>query len=201
MDFYYKITNKKLRKLYDYLDDHTIIIELLEEYYNIYSEIKYFFRKNYNNVVHLIKWFPIIWNDRQWDDHFFFLVLQKKLNLMEEYFVSDKSMWALCNDKKLALKRLRICSNLVKRIIDDNYLSNALDAHEKVYGKCEFKFKPISNSKNSEIVIVNEKANVYSDEFINKSRKHWYKHSDKMKKQDIDMLFKLLSKNIERYWD
>ena len=34
-----------------------------------------------------------------------------------------------------------------------------------------------------------------------KARQRAYRHSDYMKKQDIEYLFKLLSKHIQEFWD
>jgi hypothetical protein len=40
-------------------------------------KIKQFFR----NIHNLIRWFPIIWKDRDWDDHFIFEILTVNTDL------------------------------------------------------------------------------------------------------------------------
>ena len=40
---------------------------------------KYLHRDIAQGIKNLIKWFPIIWKDRNWDDSFIFDILQFKL--------------------------------------------------------------------------------------------------------------------------
>ena len=44
------------------------------------------FRKFWQGIKNILAWFPVIYNDRQWDWSFFLLVLQKKLELMQDYY-------------------------------------------------------------------------------------------------------------------
>jgi hypothetical protein len=40
----------------------------------------------------LIKWFPIVWKDWQWDHEYILIVLKHKLELVEEAFRSPQSL-------------------------------------------------------------------------------------------------------------
>ena len=47
------------------------------------SKIRYFFRDIKVGIKNLIIWFPVIWKDRWWDHYFLYVMLHKKLSLME----------------------------------------------------------------------------------------------------------------------
>ena len=53
-----------------------------ENIYEAYiEETLYFFRKIKLGIKNLIEWFPIIWEDRHWDDKYIFDILQHKIKL------------------------------------------------------------------------------------------------------------------------
>lgn len=65
---------------------------------------------------------------------------------------------------------------------------------EQKYGELKYHFKPINNEK--------LKAMGFDETpEESKARQRAYRHSDYMKKQDIEYLFKLLSKHIQEFWD
>ena len=48
------------------------------------------FLRNIKHGIHnLIEWFPIIWDDAQWDQSYLLNIMIKKLSLMENYFKND----------------------------------------------------------------------------------------------------------------
>jgi len=81
---------------------------------NIYHFIIYDIPQGFGN---LIKWFPVIWRDRDWDHHFLFEVLRFKLENMEWVF----SKYGCGIGSERDAKRMRICIELIKRIQEDNY--------------------------------------------------------------------------------
>lgn len=98
---------------------------------------------------------------------------------MEKYFRSDNTYSAEALD---VADKIKVAKLLCKRIIDDNYVNNALISVEQKYGEL--------------------KAMVFDETpEESKARQRAYRHSDYMKKQDIEYLFKLLSKHILEFWD
>lgn len=72
----------------------------------------------FEGIRNLIKWFPIIWKDRDFDYVFLLLVLQKKLEFMRKSFA--KYDYLRC---KKTIHRMRVCELLLDRIIhEDRYL-------------------------------------------------------------------------------
>lgn len=69
-------------------------------------------------IKNLIKWFSIIWNDKDFDYYYLLNILEFKLKNMEEFFNSDNTFTV--NAKKYA-KQMMIVKNLIKRIKNENY--------------------------------------------------------------------------------
>ena len=161
--------------------------------------IKSFFKNIYRGIVNLVIWFPIIWNDRNWDQYFFYKIMKSKLEKMENL---QRKHGIAINSKKYA-NQIKLCINLLHRIIQDDYIINALIPHEKKWGEAKMIFKPLSeNSNYTELDFVVEKAITEKEiKQEDKERMRIYKHSDNMRKQDFDLLFKNLQKYIEGWWD
>ena len=54
-------------------------------------EAKYSHKDLYQGIKNLVRWFPIIWRDRDWDDHYIFEVLKFKLKNQSKYI--DKKIY------------------------------------------------------------------------------------------------------------
>ena len=166
--------------------------------YNIYhfypiEKIHDFYYNITQGVSNLFKWRKVIWNDRNWDDNYIFRILQFKFENMEKFFNSDKAYSARA---KKDAKRIMTAKNLCKRIVENNYLSNALIDYYKKYGNdFKWEFEPCKDKSNFSTLI---------DKRAEEEQKSFSKagdHSDLMEKQDIDYLFKFLNKHIQSWWD
>lgn len=143
-------------------------------------------------IKNLIKWRKVIYNDRDWDHYYIYKILEKKLEHMENFFSSDDAYSAKASEEA---HKLMIAKNLAKRLVNDDYLSNATIEYDKVYSNDDlFTFEPTDNLKFSRLVNAGTKQQ--HDMFGRCG-----KHSDIMRKQDREMLFDLLKKNIEGWWD
>lgn len=142
-------------------------------------------------VSNLIKWFPVIWNDRDFDQYYIYKILAIKLEHMEYFFKNDA--WSTKADKEA--HRIMIAKNLAKRLSNESYLTNATIEYDKLYGDKElFDSEPTENPKLSRLVNIGTKHQ-------NKMFDRACKHSEYMKQQDKDMLFDLIKKNIDAWWD
>jgi hypothetical protein len=76
-------------------------------------------RTTVRGIKNCLTWFYIIWNDRQWDYGFFFILLEKKLALMEKHWTST----SLCNyvGEATDLENIRKAREACKRLIKDDY--------------------------------------------------------------------------------
>ena len=149
-------------------------------------------------VGNLVTWIPVIWKDRWWDSYFIYPILHKKLSIMEH---NIRYNGHLLNSEKDADK-IKVCVVLLKRIMDNNYDESAFKKHYEKWGHSEMTFIPTDNPNLSEMKIdydnvVTEKDKVQE----RKDFKRAIEHEDMLKKQDIDFLFKTISKQISSWWD
>ncbi len=110
-------------------------------YWKVYRwwkwEAKHFHRDIAQGFRNLWKWFPIVWKDRDWDDHFIFDALKFKLKNTADYF-EEKQRFVGWEDE---VKYIRICEKLITRIQEDYYQMEYTD-----YVNLEFDLIPMSNS-------------------------------------------------------
>jgi len=148
-------------------------------------------------IKNLWKWKSIIWNDRWWDSYFLFKILKFKLEQMEENF---RERGIHVSAEKEADK-MKICVLLLDRLIKDEYDENVFKHHYEKWGEPEFSSSEI-NDELSQLHITHK--NVITEEDEKQERKEFRilcKKPYKMEKQDVEYLFKLLSKNILTWWD
>lgn len=145
-----------------------------------------------NGVLNLIKWVPVIWQDRDWDYIFIYRILYFKLKEMEKYQRRDG---IVKNHKKIA-DQIRLCVLLLNRLLKDEYLDNAFINHDKKWGNLETSFK----DKKFDVIrgkVITEEDSIQE----RKESKRLYEHSDDMSCQDSDMLFERMNKHIQGWWD
>ena len=162
-------------------------------------EIRYWWRKITSPfrftkyaIEALIKWFPVIVNDRQWDQIYFYIILEKKLELMIKDFTKYSNH--LHVDKQI--RYMVICKNLCKRLLDNDYARYHYDKLDRVYGELNMTFTPIENSKCSQIHINRKNESPMSKRLFKK-----YTNIEvSLRNHDRELLFKLLNKHLESWW-
>ena len=75
--------------------------------YRIYYRIRWFFRQ----IRHVIHWLPILWNDRDDDEVYVFILLRHKLSNMRKTLYPEK-----------VTEHIDTCLLLLDRLIQDEYL-------------------------------------------------------------------------------
>ena len=137
-------------------------------------------------IKNIVRWLPIIWRDRQWDWLFLIRILNRKLKAMEVSGYYDGN----------TEKRMRVARILTDRLIRNNYVENALFWHDKRWGEAKFE------TVDCEWVITYPNVRNRRDkEMQSREITRCYKHSDYMRQQDIDMLFGIMGKYIQGWWD
>lgn len=146
----------------------------------------------------LIKWFPIIWNDRDWDRHFIFKILRFKLQNVEECIRNGCHL----NCEKDA-DDIKLCYLLLDRIIKDEYYENASKEFSEKWGESDFEFIDVPDKPEyQELNIRYENdPNNEREEERGKEVQKLFKHENYLKNQDINMLFDKMRKHILKWWD
>lgn len=155
--------------------------------------IKSKINKIIEGIQNIIRWVPVIYQDRDWDYDFIYVLLYHKLKNMQEFFESDK-VWSTKSDR--VAKQIMISKNLCKRLSDQQYLTNALTNYHNKYGEDStvWHSEPTENPKLHRLVW--DWSEQQHKDFTKASN-----HSDYMEQQDLDYLFKYLRKYIQGWWD
>lgn len=119
----------------------------------------YFFSIKYG-IENLIKWFPIIWKDRDWDQWYLLHIMQKKLEGMEKLIRVHGNHVSAESDAK----EIRICIELIKRINgEDDFSISDSPRFKELY-------KNVSPKEAYDYLFKME--TYYKDELFNRMRKH-----------------------------
>jgi len=187
-------------------------------HWRIYRWIKWDAKHAHRDLAqgfrNLCKWFRLVWKDRDWDDHFIFEALKFKIENTAKYIRK--------NDRYIGCERdvqiMMTCVGLIEKIQDQFY-----DLEHTDYMEQEFSFEKIEDSDLSKLNIETISQNL-SDYFSkhpntyrralksSMTREKW--HYSEVSDQTLAMwmshynhnrarkiLFSLMERNIEKWWD
>lgn len=77
-------------------------------------------------LSNLIKWFPIVWKDRDYDDHYIWELLKFKLEKQSHY--TRKRGYHLSSERNAEI--MALCAKLIDKIQKEEYLYEFLNYHE-----------------------------------------------------------------------
>jgi hypothetical protein len=140
-----------------------------------------------DSLHNLWKWFPIIWNDRDWDHYFIFEVLKFKLKNMSDSF--ERNDWYVGNEQDI--KKMRTCIKLIE-LVQSSYYETEVYDHENVE-------EYLAKYKNATLrVLTNKKYQIFPNENRNGVAMNvgLYKHQ-----QAKRILFTTLERYIENWWE
>jgi hypothetical protein len=176
-------------------------------------EGRYYHKDLYKGIKNLIKWFPVIWRDRDWDHRYIFDILEHKLKSQAKYIGKYGNHLSAERDAEIMLT----CVRLMGLVGDEYYQSEYQDYHQTKYWFENIEDKPGYSTWENELQSEN-----FDDYF--KKYPLIYKRvlngegifplRDKSDKQIIAMniayinhdrarklLFKIMEENIEAWWD
>jgi hypothetical protein len=168
-----------------------------------------------SQIKNLIRWFPIIWNDRDWDHHYIFDILKTKLQHQAEYIgKKDRHTRA-----KYDAERMMLCVRLIEKIQQEYYSLEYTDYSETKFNWIKSKTHP--NLYELDIQMISERYDDYFNKHKvatrivknNKKYQIWELTPDKYKDRLAmnvaqynelraqSLLFKILDKNIQSWWE
>lgn len=71
-------------------------------------------RQFVDSIMNLVRWFPTIWKDRDWDSYYTYEVLKSKLCHIRDHFEY--------HNNHTMLKNLKLCIKLLDRVQNEYYL-------------------------------------------------------------------------------
>jgi hypothetical protein len=160
---------------------------LIDDIIHPFRTIRWFFSRVWN----ILRWVPVLWKqDVDWDWTSLMDIYAFKLRKMADSFEKHSRH----TDADRDVKHMRICAELCKRIRKDEYADWKSEELHELRG--DFVFVKKDNFYTHEYP--NSKI---SDEEYHKRLKEMFAYSERMYKQDIDLLFKLHRKYLQHWWD
>jgi hypothetical protein len=184
-------------------------------YWKLYRWFKWDAKHLHRDIAqgfrNLWKWFPIIWKDRDWDDHYIFEVLKFKV-LNTANHIEEHDRFVGCETE---VKYMRVCVKLMERIQTEHYRHEYFD-----YFDFDTEFVPIEGTD-----LVEYKTTTTRDDFRsyiskypsseravrkNKQYENLLEDTDEHLAMAISihrhlkarkLLFDILESSIERWWD
>ena len=182
------------------------------------KKIKYWFQykgrylhKDFiQGIKNLIKWFPVIWKDRNYDHDFIFILLEQKL-INQSKYIHKKSRHLNANRDA---ERIMTCVRLIQKVREEYYHMEYMDYHKSEYHWDEIIDKP--DYKQLRVEEISENFDDYFKKYplVFKKIKSKYVRGSRSEKNNIAvqmswenhkrakrLLFKMLNEHIESWWD
>ena len=164
-------------------------------------KLKQFFKR----IQNLIRWFPIIWKDQDWDDFYIFEILKFKLKNQAEYIGYHDIHMSAKRDAEIMM----LCVRLIEKIQDEYYGKEYLS-----YCESEMKFIPSETYLGHYEMEFVELSEHYDDYFkkypliyrmvpdLNAPKDRIAFEIAKINEERAHkLLFRILEQNIRRWWD
>lgn len=167
----------------------------LKRAYEAYDDvIGWRFRRFFGSIGNLIRWFPVIWKDREWDHHYIYEILKLKLSSMAKYF-RTRDMWV---GEIREAERMELCVRLIERVQTEKYCTDYIDVIEEKYGPQHaiFDDHKLVGWNYGEV----ERTKEENEAISNESRELMMKGVEKHE-QAKRILFTLMERHIGSWWD
>lgn len=170
--------------------------ELSDLYWEIKWHVKQHSRvyKAYKNfkygIRNLIKWFPVIWRDRDWDEFYLLKLLSFKLASMSKHH----SKYGVSENSKEIVKQLKELSELANRIAEQDYTNEAFGNKKYLVDKHKMEFIKLDNGN-------------YAVEFTGltdeerKEMLNLHRLEGVLLERDIEKLFTIMKNDIRLWWN
>ena len=145
---------------------------------NPIKAIKRFFR----SIQNLISWFPTIFQDRDWDAHYFHIIMKKKLERMRDYHINSGH----CENSHITAQKINTIIKILDRIIKDNF------SDEEFWKDVKHVWWNI-DEEYCELKTVSK----YSQEEISAQ----IKKENALRRKYVKTLYSILEKRVETFWD
>ena len=144
------------------------------------------------NLKNVIGWLSIIFNDRHYDDHYLYVILRHKLKLMLH---ANRGY-----DNDIYYDRLRICIDLLDKIINDAYYDEMLKYME-IKSTLNKKFTMITNNDRIDEYFLKYK-NIHKRLDVKCNRTNTaFLIADERKRKAIKLVFKIMGQYSQYWWN
>lgn len=161
--------------------------------YDLKNDIRFGWYNFKHGIKNLIRWFPEIWQDRDFDYSYLLALMEKKLRYMQ------KDMENACHTTaEKDAKDIQSCVEIIHRIRTDAYTDEAYEEVEKRYGKLKMRFNDDTHTVEfwNENIEGDPEKQKEADEFLNEL----YHDSDLRKDADMAILTNTIKDRLFFWW-
>ena len=174
----------------------------------LFGRLHWRIRNFLTSCNNLIKWFPTIWNDRDWDGHFILKILQKKIEFQRKELVNANRHTRIESDNR----DMTLALNLLERVKEEYYSLECMD-----YWDSEIVFDDVPENPELKSVEVNTTAERYDEDlakYPSSVRALTKEHGEELDKQRLclmvsnynhnkanKLLFRVLEERLAYWWD
>lgn len=142
------------------------------------KKIKNFYYNCKNFFINIYKYRKFLYTNSWWDHYFIYYLLREKL--LNDLKMYKKHSYIAEYQLSKIINSMSLCIMILNRLIDDNYLHNSLYFYDKKYPDW----------------MLNGIFGIPDEKWFSRCSNR----SDKQRKQDVEYLFKIMSKYIESWW-
>jgi hypothetical protein len=163
------------------------------------QDIKYFFKRKYQQVERVIDFLPIIWNGFDFDYNYSIELFKKQLERQAKLFESDK----LNSDRsKQNASRIRTAIRLMDKVYNEDYGAEYQDKLKELYGENVYNwwFEDTGRGDDSSYLRYEYEKWDNSKE-IKEVQKKLLLESREKQKRAHKILWDFIEHNIQYWWD
>jgi hypothetical protein len=163
------------------------------------KDIKYFFKRKYQQVERIIDFLPIIWNGFDFDYSYSIELFKKQLERQAKLFESDKSYSAR---SKQDASRIRTAIRLMDKVYDEDYSGEYQDKLKQLYGENALDFWLEDTGEGDGSTFLRWEYNKWDNaEEISQVQKKLFLESKQKQKRAHKLLWDFIEHNIQYWWD
>lgn len=156
------------------------------------SNLWTFIRNIPSNLKMIAQWIPVLWNNWDWDHMFLMEVLKYKLLRMQKYM--KKHAYVAAADQLAA--QMKACTDIIDRLEKNRYTEKEIADHDEKYGPLSM--EPDENG----VILWRPKARELGLEEEEAERRfEIYLLGEKRREKDLEILFRIMQKRMEYWWD
>ena len=159
----------------------------------------YWIRRKIWQIKNLIKWFPVIWNQYDFDDSYAVEVFMFQLGKIADFLDSDKAYSVSAKSNASSIRRLL---KLMKAVQDEKFAMDYQEEFEKLYGKADFTWEDYDKNPNlKELKWKFPVVKGKTEEELDKIYTEMFRASHDKQEKAHKLMWKLVEENIRRWWD
>ena len=158
----------------------------------------YWIKRKIWQIKNLIKWFPVIWNQYDFDESYAIEVFIFQLNKIADFLDSDK---ACTVSAKANASCIRKTTKLLQDVMDEKFAMEYQNNFKECYGEVKFKFESTDNPKLNQLKWKFPTIDGMTEEELDKIYTKMFHESQAKQEKAHNLAWRLVANHIRGWWD